>query len=195
MPNSFTTQQINKLGNALIYLANNVGDFNKTKILKLLYLLEESAIKKYAYPFFGFDFQLWKFGPVLNDVFIDLSEENLTLLNGYIKRTAANKDEFESATVFNDDEFSDNDILLMDLVIKFAKNKTAKDLVNHTHGEKSLWRQSAISNGVLEMLETQKTSSTKYLIDFSLLFEEDSYMRERFNSSIENAHFINSLKN
>lgn len=194
MPNSFTSQQINKLGNTLIYLANNVGDFNKTKILKLLFLLEESAIKKYAHPFFGFDFQLWKFGPVLNDVFIDLSEENLTLLNGYIKRTAANKDEFESAAVFNDDEFSDNDILLMDMIIKFAKNKTAKDLVNHTHGEKSLWRQSAISSGVLEMLETQKTSSTKYLIDFSLLFEEDSYMKERFNSSMENIHFINSLK-
>jgi uncharacterized phage-associated protein len=195
MSNSFTSQQINKLGNALIYLANNVGDFNKTKILKLLFLLEESAIKKYAHPFFGFDFQLWKFGPVLNDVFIDLSEENITLLNGYIKRTAANKDEFESAALFNDDEFSDNDILLMDMIIKFAKNKTAKDLVNHTHSEKSLWRQSAISSGVLEMLETQKTSSTKYLIDFSLLFEEDSYMRERFNSSIENMHFINSLKN
>jgi uncharacterized phage-associated protein len=190
MSNSFTTQQINKLGNSLIYLANKVGDFNKTKILKLLFLLEESAIKKYAHPFFGFDFQLWKFGPVLNDVFIDLSEENLSLLNGYIKRSDANKEIFESASNFNDDEFSDNDITLMDTIIKFARNKTAKDLVNHTHNEKSLWRQSAISSGVLEILETQKTSSTKYLIDFSLLFEAESYISAR-----ENQQFINSLKN
>lgn len=195
MSNSFTTQQINKLGNSLIYLANNVGDFNKTKILKLLFLLEESAIKKYAHPFFGFDFQLWKFGPVLNDVFIDLSEENITLLNGFIKRNEANREIFESATSFIDDEFSDNDIALMDTIINFARNKTAKDLVNHTHNEKSLWRQSAISNGVLEMLETQKTSSTKYLIDFSLLFEANSYMKERYLSSKENQQFINSLKN
>ncbi|MBP6431602.1 MAG: DUF4065 domain-containing protein, partial [Ferruginibacter sp.] len=63
MHNSFTTQQLNKLGNTLIYLANNVGELNKTKILKLLYLIEEKAIKKFGYPFFGFNFQLWKFGP------------------------------------------------------------------------------------------------------------------------------------
>lgn len=194
MYNTFTNQQINKLGNAIVYLSNSVGDFSKTKILKLLFLLEESSIKKFGHPFFGFDFQLWKFGPVLNDVFIDLSEDSLTLLKDYIKRVDGNKSEFEPITEFNDDEFSDNDVILMDTIIKFAKNKTANDLVKHTHNETSLWRQCAINYGVLEQLETQKTSSTQYLIDFSLLFKENSFMKERYTTSIENRHFINFLK-
>ena len=194
MANSFTNQQLNKLGNTLVYFSHQVGDFNKTKILKLIFLLEESSIKKFGYPFFGFDFQLWKFGPVLNDVYIDLSEDSIFLLKDYIKRAVDNPLEFEAIKEFNDDEFSDNDIDLMNTIIKFAKNKTAADLVKHTHNETSLWRKSAITNGVLEKLETQLTNSTPYLIDFSLLFEEDSFMKERYENSVDNLHFINSLK-
>ena len=194
MANSFTTQQIDKLGNALIYLSKNVGDFNKTKILKLLFLLEESSIKKFGHPFFGFDFQLWKFGPVLNDVYIDLSEDGLPLLKDYIKRIDINKSEFEAAADFNDDEFSDNDINLMDTIINFARNKTAKDLVDHTHTDKSLWKQSAINCGIFEQLETQKTPSTNYLIDFSLLFEDNSFLKDRYEGSKNNLQFINNLK-
>ena len=194
MANSFTQQQIEKLGNSLIYLSQHVGEFTKTKILKLLFLLEESSIKKYGHPFFGFNFQIWKYGPVLNDVFIDLSDESLSLLGSFIKRSPHNNQEFEAKAAFNDDEFSENDIDLMDSIIKFAKHKTAKDLVDYTHGEKSLWRQSAIHYGILESLETQKTSSTDLLIDFSLLFENDSFLKERYLNAVENLHFINHLK-
>jgi len=66
--------------------------------------------------------------------------------------------------------------------------------VAYTHGEKSLWRQSAIHYGILESLESQKTSSTDLLIDFSLLFENDSFLKERYSDAVENLHFINHLK-
>lgn len=194
MANSFTSQQIDKLGNALIYLSKHVGEFTKTKILKLLFLLEESSIKKFGHPFFGFDFQIWKFGPVLNDVYIDLSEDGLPLLSAYIKRNDFNNSEFEAVKDFNDDEFSDNDIALMETIIAFARNKTAKDLVAHTHAENSLWKQSAINYGILEQLETQKTSSTNYLIDFSILFENNSFLKDRYEDSKKNLQFINHLK-
>jgi uncharacterized phage-associated protein len=194
MANSFTTQQIDKLGNTLIYLSQKVGDFNKTKILKLLYLLEESSIKKFGHPFFGFDFQLWKYGPVLNDVYIDLSEDGLPLLKDYIKRADFNVSEFEPVKEFSDDEFSDNDIHLMDTIINFARNKTARDLVEHTHTDNSLWKQSAINYGILEQLESQKTTSTNYLIDFSLLFEDNSFFQDRYEDSKNNLQFINHLK-
>jgi len=189
--NSFTNEQIEKLGNSLIYLSQHVGEFTKTKILKLLFLLEESSIKKYGHPFFGVNFQIWKYGPVLNDVYIDLSDDSLSLLGNFIKRSPHNNQEFEAKANFNDDEFSENDIDLMGSIIKFAKHKTAKDLVAYTHGEKSLWRQSAIHYGILESLESQKTSSTDLLIDFSLLFENDSFLKERYSDAVENLHFIN----
>ena len=194
MSNNITSQQLNKLGNTLVYLANNVSELNKTKILKLLYILEEKAIKKFGYPFFGFDFQLWKFGPVLKDVYIDLSEDSPQLLKGYIQKDPLDSSIFIPVTDFIDDEFSDNDIFLMDSIVKFAKNKTAKDLVNFTHDENSLWKKSAIKNGVYEQLETQSKNSTDFLIDFSLLFEDNSFQKERYENAVDNLVFINHFK-
>ena len=194
MQNSFTTQQINKLGNTLVYLANNVGELSKTKILKLLYLIEEKSIKKFGYPFFGFDFQLWKFGPVLKDVYIDLSEEAPQILKNYIAKAVYDNNIFEAIATFNDDEFSDNDIYLLQSITDFARHKTAANLVDFTHNENSLWKRSALKNGVYEQLEAKELSSTEYLIDFSLLFEDNSFLKERYESALDNISFANHFK-
>lgn len=194
MNNSFTSQQINKLGNTLVYLANNVGELNKTKILKLLYLIEEKSIKKFGYPFFGVNFQLWKFGPVLKDIYIDLSEESPQILAEYIKKADYDNSLFVPITEFNDDEFSDNDMFLLDAIVNFARHKTAKDLVDFTHAENSLWKLSALKNGIYEQLEAKELNSTEYIIDFSLLFDDNTFQKERYESAVDNLEFINHFK-
>jgi uncharacterized phage-associated protein len=194
MHNSFTSQQINKLGNTLVYLANNVGELNKTKILKLLYLIEEKSIKKFGYPFFGFDFQLWKFGPVLKDIYIDLSEEAPQILAAYITRADYDNKLFIPITEFIDDEFSDNDMYLLNTIVDFAKHKTASDLVDVTHTENSLWKLSALKNGIYEQLEAKELNSTEFLIDFSLLFDNNTFQKERYESAVDNLQFINHFK-
>ena len=194
MNNSFTSQQINKLGNTLVYLANNVGELNKTKILKLRYLIEEKSIKKFGYPFFGFNFQLWKFGPVLKDIYIDLSEESPQILAKYITRADYDSNLFVPITEFNDDEFSDNDMFLLDSIVDFARHKNASDLVDFTHAENSLWKLSALKNGVYEQLEAKELNSTEYLIDFSLLFDDNTFQKERYESAVDNLAFINHFK-
>lgn len=128
-----------------------------------------------------------------SEVFIDLSEE-LELLKDYIKRNKHDANIYEAAKDFSDDEFSDNDISLMDDIIKFAKNKTAKDLVDYTHNENSLWQKSAIKNGVYEQLKNKKLSYTDHTIDFLLLFEDDNVLKERYESSLENLDFKKKLK-
>jgi len=194
MNNSFTSQQINKLGNTLVYLANNVGELNKTKILKLLYLIEEKSIKKFGYQFFGFIFQIWKFGPVLKDIYIDLSEDKPQILKDYIEKATYDDKIFVAKTQFNDDEFSDNDVYLLETIVAFAKHKTAKDLVDFTHNENSLWKKSALKNGIFEQLEAKELNSTEYLIDFSLLFNNNSFEKERYESAVDNLEFINHFK-
>jgi uncharacterized phage-associated protein len=193
---AFTRDQINKIGNAIIYISAKIPDLNKTKILKLLFVIEEACIKKYGHPFFGIEFQLWKFGPVAKDIYIDLSEEPI-LLKDFIQRDSDNPGNFLAKTEFNNDEFSDNDIELMDLIINFAKDKNATYLVNRTHSLNSLWRKSAIQYGVLEVLESELLNSTDYTVDFKLLFDnspEHSYLKERFEDSKENLEFVKHLK-
>lgn len=191
---AFTKDQIDKIGNSIIYFSNKLGDLNKTKILKLLFLLEEASIKKYGYPFFGVDFQIWKLGPVVKDIFIDLSEDSPELLAAYIKRDETNPSVFKPKVEFNDDEFSDNDISILEIISAFAKDKSAKTLVQHTHSNNSLWRKSAIRFGVLESLEEELLKSTEHNIDFSLLFENNPGLLEHFQQVKENMEFVRHLK-
>jgi uncharacterized phage-associated protein len=190
----YSPEQISKLGNTLIYLAKHIKDFNKTKILKILFLLEEGCIKKYGYPFFNIDFQVWQHGPVAKDIFIDLSEETPVILADYIEKDAENPSLFKGKAVFNDDEFSDNDITLLDIIIEYVKDKSANRLVNIAHQQNSLWRKSAIKFGVLDQLENGSLRSTNFEIDFNLLFEDNEIMLERYISAKESRQFIRALK-
>ena len=137
---------------------------------------------------------MWVRGPVLKDIFIELSEEPQELLKDYIKKADYDNTIFEAKADFCDDEFSDNDIDIMNLVIKFAQNKNAKDLVNHTHDDNSLWKKSAIKNGVYDDLIKEKIRSTEHIIDFSLLFSEENFLREKYENAKENLEFVKYIK-
>lgn len=191
---AFTKDQIDKIGNTIVFLSKEMADLSKTKILKILFILEEASIKKYGYPFFGIDFQIWKLGPVVKDIFIDLSEESPCLLSAYIARDENSPSIFQSCKGFNDDEFSDNDMELLQIVSSFVKDKNAATLVQITHGQNSLWRKSAIKNGVLELLEEELINSTEFNVDFSLLFENDPVMVAKFEEIKENLEFSKHLK-
>lgn len=191
MPN---TQQIEKLGNTLVYLANGVSELNKTKILKLLFLIEETSIKKNGYPFFGFNFELWQFGPVLKEVYADLSTDSVSFLNDYIQKDKYDPSLYVAVKEFNDDEFSDWDLEVLEYIIKFAKNKIARDLVEITHAKDSLWTKTALKYGVLEDLELKKVTTTDYLIDFGLLFEDNEDLKNRYQAAVENLHSVTALK-
>lgn len=95
---------------------------------------------------------------------------------------------------FNDDEFSDNDLDLLNVVMNFVKDKSASALVEYTHSPNSLWRKSAIKNGVFELLEEELINSTEFKIDFSILFENNPVMLERFEEVRENIEFSKHLK-
>ncbi len=191
----YTRDQIDKIGNTIIYLALHIRDLTKTKVLKILFLLEEASIKTTGKPFIGIDFQLWKLGPVAKDVFIDLSsDESPALLQSYIERDPDDGRIFRAKKPFHNDEFSVNDLKLMDTIIEFVKDKPAAYLIKHTHGPNSLWRRSAIQYGVLEALEKELVNSTEYEVDFSLLFPKPSYLSERYEDSKENLHFVRTLK-
>lgn len=173
--------QIDKVGNAIIYLANEIPNLSKTKALKLIYILDELSIKRSGIPYFNLKYKVWKFGPVSEEIFIDLSSET-TLLKKYIERSSE-----EGTTVinpisgFNDDEFSDNDIDLLDFVIKKFGNETAKSLVSYTHRKTSPWHNTALENSVLGLLEREEINNTELLIDMASLINHDERKKMIYN--------------
>ncbi|MDX1365681.1 MAG: Panacea domain-containing protein [Arenibacter latericius] len=173
--------QIDKVGNAIVYLSNKIPNLSKTKALKLIYILDELSIKKSGIPYFNLKYKVWKFGPVSEEIFIDLSSET-TLLKNYIERSSE-----EGTTIikpiceFNDDEFSDNDIDLLDFVVEQFGDQSAKELVSYTHRKNSPWHNTALENSVLELLEREEINNTELLIDMGSLVSHDDRKKMVYN--------------
>ena len=175
----YSPEQIDKIGNAIVYLAQKISDLSKTKLLKLIYLLDELSIREYGLPFFNLKYKVWKFGPVAEDIFVEFSSEQ-TLLNKYAKREVLSPEitYIRAIADFNDDEFSDNDIHLLNYVIEKFGTKTATELIAYTHRPKSPWHNEASSNNLLEMFNKGEIGNTDYLIDMSQLVAYDNAKKE-----------------
>lgn len=191
---NLTREQIDKVGNTVVFLSHKVGELNRTKLLKILFLLEQWSIERFGTPFFHLDFKLWQFGPVVEPIYQEATSGEIKIFKDYFKKNRF--DEFEAITGFNDDEFSDNDITLMREMVDFARHKTAKDFVRITHAHDSLWTRTAKKFGVYEDLEHERISTTNHSIDFAMLFESepDTPLIDKYFSYLEDKQFSNSLK-
>jgi uncharacterized phage-associated protein len=176
----YRSEQIHKIGNAVVYLSQHIPQLSKTKLLKLLYILDEVSIKKSGLPLLNLKYKVWKFGPVSEELFIDLSSEP-TILKNYIKREHNNEHGvIVPVAEFDDAEFSDNDMEILDIVIKQFGNKTSKELVAYTHRKNAPWYITAQKHSVLELLENETINNTEYLVDLSILVAHDDRKKQVF---------------
>jgi uncharacterized phage-associated protein len=183
---------IEKIGNSMIYLAERVPELSKTKLLKLIYLLEETSVKKNSLPFFGIPFEVWQAGPVAKEIFIDLDYEPC-LFAKFITLYKNKSSTYVSAkSSFQDDEFSDNDIDVMDYVIEKYGSKTAKQLVQLLHKKGSAWHNQAEKNGLMNAFNNKITNSSSNEIDFTYYLS--GCESERYKDCIEFKKSISNLK-
>ena len=132
--------------------------------MKLIYILDKLSIEKSGIPFFNLKYKVWKFEPVSEEIFIDLSSE-ITLVKNYMERTSEDGVTIIKPIVdFNDDEFSDNDIALLDFAIKEFGNKSAKDFIYYTHRKNSPWHNTAVENSVLELLDKEVLTKKGFIV-------------------------------
>jgi len=190
----YTKNQLDKLGNTLIYLCENLERASKTHLLKLVFIIEEISILKFGIPFFDLRFDLWKLGPVSKDLYVELSDE-LNLLKPYIVKEIK-----EGVTLvypkkkFSDDEFSDNEMKLLNEIVDRFKHCTAGELINFTHKKNTPWYNTALKNGVLDLLESGKMTTTDIEINLAELIEDDPDKLLLYNSHKEFLIQSKSLK-
>ncbi len=170
----YTKNQIEKLGNTLIFLCQQLyPPVSKTHLLKLIFIIEEISVKKFGIPFFDLRFDVWKLGPVSKDLYVELSED-LILLEPYIrKEVKENSTIVFSKKDFSDDEFNDNEIDLLNEIANRFKYCTAGELINFTHKKDTPWYNTAQRNGVLELLESGKMTTTNFEINLAEIIEDD----------------------
>ena len=178
-----TLSDRNKIGNAVVYIAQFTHNLSKTKLLKLLYLMEEYSVKRFKTPFLGMPFEVWQAGPVVKDLFIDLSETPI-ILDGYVeKKVEDGKTYITAAISFSDDEFSDNDITVMDDILHRYGKMTAKQLVELTHRKDGLWYATAVRNNLLEGFENKVINNSDCQIDLSECLSDCG--REFYNEQLD----------
>ncbi|WP_297333341.1 Panacea domain-containing protein [Flavobacterium sp.] len=178
----FTKSEIDKIGNSLIYITQKLGEIPKTKAIKLLYFLEEKSINDSGIPFFGLDWKVWKLGPVDQNIYYEFSNSP-ELLREYISVTykPENVCIINGIKEFNDDEFSDYDLMLLDKVVNSLGNKTASELSNLTHKKGGLWDKVVTERGLRELFDNNKATTSGYSIDFADLIKDDEVKIEMFN--------------
>lgn len=178
----FTKSEVERIGNAIIYITERLGALPKTKVLKLLYFLEEKSVIDSGSPFFGLKWKVWKLGPVDQTIFNELSNQP-DLLKSYIKTTLSDNSTMVSpAKKFDDSEFSDYDLSLMDKVISSLGYHTAGYLSDLTHKKGGLWDTVVRERGLKESFENGLQTVSDYDIDFSNLLIGDEQKSQMFQS-------------
>lgn len=181
-----------RLGNAVVYIASHAKYPYKTEVLKLLFLMEELMVQKYHVPLLSIPYSVWRLGPVSVDVFEELSDgpvllgEYLTLqFNGQGIRVTPSRE-------FDEDEFSDAELEVMREVMSKYGEMNSDQLIEITHREGSLWRETAKEYGLLEDFEQNRANSSAVVIDMGRqLCPED---REYYNETLENRQVANRMR-
>jgi uncharacterized phage-associated protein len=198
-PELYTKNQINKLGNALIFLCQKLSphtQVSKTHLLKLIFIIEEISIKKFGVPFFDLSYNVWKLGPVSRDLYWELTEEP-SLLSEFIAKVSVGDGRFVISPKheFSDDEFSDNEMELLEQVADRFKFCTANDLINFTHRKNTPWYNTAQRHGLVDALETGQINTTDIEIDLSEIIQEEEEKLALYKSHKEFLSQSKSLKN
>lgn len=187
---NLTLSDKEKIGNTVIYIAQRVPNLSKTKLLKLLYFMEDYSVKRFHTPFLGLPFEVWQAGPVIKDIFIDLSERPIILADYIEKAVNDNKTYIKPKKQFCDDEFSHNDIIVMDDTLKRYGDMSATDLVKLTHQKNGLWYKVCKENNLLERFNSGCTNNSDYTID---LGDNLSGCSKEFYE--EQLSFLNGVRN
>lgn len=176
-PEIYTKNELDKLGNALIFLCQKLSPYtqvSKTHLLKLIFIIEEISVLRYGIPFFNLRFDVWKLGPVSKDLYVELTDEP-NLLSDYIGKEPVERGKFIICPKheFSDDEFSDNEINLLEEVADRFKYCSASELINFTHKKNTPWYNTAQKHGLVDALEGGQINTTNIEIDLSELIQDD----------------------
>jgi len=188
---------LNRVGNILLYIANRIPHLYITKSIKLLYILDEESVKRNGVPITWQGYLVAKHGPLPFNVFSDLRYKGCAQLGNWV--TVSEENEGRMARVlpngkFDDGEFLDAELELLDEVIDTYKDWTAKELVDHLHKNGSLWHQIYEREDLRKKFDDEGLSDVSpFSVDFESLIQDDSQKVLLYQETKESLAFQEGL--
>jgi len=185
--------KINKelIGNLLVLLSEQCKPLYHTKLLKLLYLIDEESVKKTGAPITWLSYSVWQFGPVSEDIYFS-KIDGFNKFDGFVKFDPVSENKYivRPVSSFDDSEFSDLDLrIISDTLDKYGHLNT-KQLIEITHSKDSLWEK-AKKKYEIQFSGQNKTSSIT--LDFSNLLANDGFKKTVYYNTLENIELQSTL--
>jgi uncharacterized phage-associated protein len=188
----FSEDSKRKLGHAILYLACHVEDLSKSKLIKLLYLMEEAMVRKYQYPFLALQYEVWQYGPVAKEIYVGFTNTP-TILHEYVYTSATEDGTYiYPNTDFDAGEFSEMEMDVMTSVVRDYGQMKARELKDITHRPDGLWYKIAQAKGLLDAFDRQECTSSDEVIDFSELLPADE--KPVYMKRLNEVEAVNDLK-
>ena len=182
---AYTKAQINKIGNLLVYITSKLGSTPKMKLLKLVYVIEEEYVKKAGVKLTELSFTHLPMGPVSTFIDNQIKKKRDPLMQFISVRQQDSSTIIDPVVSFNDDEFSEFDLKIIDDVIKRFGSATGGQLSEYTHREGSLWKK------INDQYEGSPPAQTH--IDFEQLLDDESIDSGLRQAAKEGKAFIDYL--
>ncbi len=181
-----------KIGNLMVYILKHQGIVFHTQLIKLLYLIDETAVKDDGIPVTWLDYKAWQFGPVAPETYYIKYRQSVfdSFVSLYENNIGENKLLLFPKIDFDDSEFSDYEMDIIDDVLKEYGTKSPSQLVNVTHEPGSLWDQTRLQYGI----DFTKTKKTDISLDFTKLIKDDNLKLMKYREAEENMCFSKELQ-
>ncbi|MCC7430252.1 SocA family protein [bacterium] len=168
-----------KLLNAMVFFVNNTECCKKTKLFKLLYLLDIRHYTEIGKSVTGLKYQAWKFGPCSKELFDEVTKtankKEETELNHYFNFFFIPREDgvdellFDSKKEFDDSHFSRRELRILKEISEEFKSVNANEIVEKTHEQDSPW---------YKVWEIDKNPNGEIPLDFYLKKDNPELMEE-----------------
>ena len=169
-----------KVGSLLHLIAKKSKVIYLTRLLKLIYLIDEKSILEIGVPVTSFEYRVAENGPLVVDLWNNLKNSNL-----FYKYITVTKDSIEDGykitPVGEPDEtlFSEYELELINNTVRDYRGYSTRELIDHIHEkDNSLWKDIVFKNSI----SFEITKLSEHIIDFRDLIKDNETLSSFYDT-------------
>ena len=139
---SLSRRDVDKIGSLLHLIAKKSGNIYLTRLLKLLYLIDEKSVKEIGVPVTPFEYRVAQNGPLIVELWTNLQQCND--FSKYIQISKEADIEGTKITAVgepNEKRFSEYELELINDIVRDYRGYSTDELIDYIHEHKeSLWK-------------------------------------------------------
>lgn len=187
--------QVNKelIGNLIIRLSEDCKPLYHTKLIKLLYLIDQESTMVKGTPMTWLDYKAWKLGPVSPELYYS-KNRGFNKFGEFVRFESVGKNNsyiVKAVKPFDDSVFSTWDLEIMEDVIRKYGRLNTNELIRLTHEKGSLWSK-VVETSKIRFSPTNQTSDAS--LNFLELIKEDDYKKTVYYATLENLEIQSTLQ-